>query len=82
MLFDFSDSEWHFGLDGVIEMVNAYPHTPLLLHHWGCSSRRSRSARSFAPGCLGIQGRPSRCLSHRLLTHHRLPYRHRPFTHP
>ena len=27
MLFDFSDSEWHFGLDGAIEMVNAYPHT-------------------------------------------------------
>ena len=36
MLFDFSDSEWHFGLDGAVEMANAYPHTPLLLHHWGC----------------------------------------------
>src|SRR6476620_6814361 len=36
MLFDFSDSEWHFGLDGAIAMANAYPHTPLLLHHWGC----------------------------------------------
>ena len=36
MLFDFSDSEWHFGLDGAIEMANAYPDTPLLLHHWGC----------------------------------------------
>ncbi len=35
MLFDFSDSEWHFGLDGAIEMANAYPATPLLLHHWG-----------------------------------------------
>jgi pterin-4a-carbinolamine dehydratase len=35
MLFGFSDSEWHFGLDGVIEMANAYPHTPLLLYHWG-----------------------------------------------
>jgi hypothetical protein len=30
MLFDFSDSEWHFGLDGAIEMANAYPDTPLL----------------------------------------------------
>ena len=30
MLFDFSDSEWHIGLD------NAYPRTPLLLWHWGC----------------------------------------------
>ena len=36
MLFDFSDSEWHFGLDGAITMANAYPDTPLLLHHWGC----------------------------------------------
>ena len=35
MIFDFSDSEWHFGLDGAVEMANAYPHTPLLLHHWG-----------------------------------------------
>ena len=35
MLFDFSDSEWHFGLDGAVEMANAYPDTPLLLHHWG-----------------------------------------------
>ena len=30
------DSEWHFGLDGAIAMANAYPATPLLLHHWGC----------------------------------------------
>ena len=36
MLFDFSDSEWHFGLDGAVQMANAYPGTPLLLHHWGC----------------------------------------------
>jgi L-ascorbate metabolism protein UlaG (beta-lactamase superfamily) len=36
MLFDFSDSEWHFGLDGAIAMANAYPRTPLLLQHWGC----------------------------------------------
>ena len=35
MLFDFSDSEWHFGLDGAVEMANAYPRTPLLLYHWG-----------------------------------------------
>lgn len=36
MLFDFSDSDWHFGLDGAVAMANAYPDTPLLLHHWGC----------------------------------------------
>ena len=35
LLFDFSDSEWHFGLDGAVQMANAYPATPLLLHHWG-----------------------------------------------
>jgi L-ascorbate metabolism protein UlaG (beta-lactamase superfamily) len=28
MLFDFSASEWHFGLDGAIAMSNAYPRTP------------------------------------------------------
>lgn len=35
LLFDFSDSEWHFGLDGAIKMAIAYPTTPLLLYHWG-----------------------------------------------
>ncbi|WP_250032680.1 MBL fold metallo-hydrolase [Paractinoplanes maris] len=35
LLFDFSDSEWHFGLAGAVRMANAYPRTPLLLHHWG-----------------------------------------------
>jgi L-ascorbate metabolism protein UlaG (beta-lactamase superfamily) len=35
LLFDFSDSEWHFGLTGAARMANAYPDTPLLLHHWG-----------------------------------------------
>lgn len=36
LLFDFSDSEWHFTLEGAARMANAYPNTPLLLHHWGC----------------------------------------------
>ena len=35
MLFDFSDSDWHFGLDNAITMANAYPDTPLVLQHWG-----------------------------------------------
>ncbi|GAA1974372.1 MBL fold metallo-hydrolase [Microbacterium pumilum] len=35
LLFDFSDSDWHFGLDGAVEMANAYPDARLLLHHWG-----------------------------------------------
>jgi hypothetical protein len=35
LVFDFSDSEWHFGRAGAARMANAYPETPLLLHHWG-----------------------------------------------
>ena len=44
LFFDFSDSEWHFGLAGAVKMANAYPHTPLLLYHWG-----SVDAPDFAP---------------------------------
>jgi L-ascorbate metabolism protein UlaG (beta-lactamase superfamily) len=44
LLFDFSDSEWHFTFDGAVEMANAYPTTHLLLHHWG-----SVDAPDFAP---------------------------------
>ena len=29
-----SDSDWHFGLAGAVTMANAYPTTPLWLHHW------------------------------------------------
>lgn len=35
ILFDFSDSEWHFTLSGALEIASAYPNTPLLLSHWG-----------------------------------------------
>jgi L-ascorbate metabolism protein UlaG (beta-lactamase superfamily) len=44
MLFDFSDSEWHFTLEGAVKMANAYPKTPLLLYHWG-----SVDAPDFSP---------------------------------
>lgn len=44
ILFDFSDSEWHFTLEGAIKLANAYPDTPLLLHHWG-----SVDAPDFSP---------------------------------
>lgn len=44
LLFDFSDSEWHFGLDGAVRMANAYPDADLLLHHWG-----SVDAPDFSP---------------------------------
>jgi L-ascorbate metabolism protein UlaG (beta-lactamase superfamily) len=50
MLFDFSDSEWHFGLEGAVRMANAYPETTLLLHHWG-----SVDSPDFAP----FNGNPS-----------------------
>jgi L-ascorbate metabolism protein UlaG (beta-lactamase superfamily) len=35
ILFDFSDSEWHFTLEGAVKLANAYPNSKLLLHHWG-----------------------------------------------
>lgn len=44
MLFDFSDSEWHFTFEGAVKMANAYPNTALLLYHWG-----SVDAPDFAP---------------------------------
>lgn len=44
MLFDFSDSDWHFGFEGAVQMANTYPDTPLLLHHWG-----SVDAPDFSP---------------------------------
>jgi L-ascorbate metabolism protein UlaG (beta-lactamase superfamily) len=44
MLFDFSDSEFHFTLAGAVRMANAYPDTPLLLYHWG-----SVNAPTFTP---------------------------------
>jgi L-ascorbate metabolism protein UlaG (beta-lactamase superfamily) len=44
IFFDFSDSEWHFTFEGAVKIANAYPHTPLLLCHWG-----SVDAPDFAP---------------------------------
>jgi len=35
IFFDFSDSEWHFTLEGALKIANAYSNTPLLLSHWG-----------------------------------------------
>ncbi len=35
ILFDFSDSRWHIGLEGAVKLANAYPDTPLILWHWG-----------------------------------------------
>ena len=52
MLFDFSDSAWHFGLDGAIQMANAYPRTPLLLQHWGCVDAPDFSPFNADPASL------------------------------
>lgn len=35
MLFDFSDSSWHIGMEGAVKMANTYPDTQLILWHWG-----------------------------------------------
>jgi len=35
ILLDFSDNDWHITLDGAVKLANAYPHTDLILIHWG-----------------------------------------------
>lgn len=49
MLFDFSDSEWHFGLDGAIAMADAYPRTALLLYLSLVTDRWLTPARPHHP---------------------------------
>jgi L-ascorbate metabolism protein UlaG (beta-lactamase superfamily) len=44
ILFDWSDSEWHFTFEGAVKLANTYPNTLLLLNHWG-----SVDAPDFAP---------------------------------
>lgn len=44
ILFDFSDSEWHFTFEGAVKIANAYPNAWLLLCHWG-----SVDSPDFAP---------------------------------
>lgn len=35
ILFDFSDNEWHIGLENAIKLANTYPNSRLILSHWG-----------------------------------------------
>lgn len=35
MLFDFSDSSWHIGLEGAVQLANTHPDAKLILWHWG-----------------------------------------------
>lgn len=55
ILFDFSDSEWHFTFEGAVKLANAYPNTPLLLCHWG-----SVDAPDFTP----FNGDPEKLKKH------------------
>jgi len=61
LLFDFSDSEWHFTLAGAARMANAYPDTPLLLHHWGCVDAPDFPPFNADPATLdGLVDNPAR----------------------
>lgn len=35
ILFDFSDNDWHIGLEGAVRLGNAYPEAELVCIHWG-----------------------------------------------
>ena len=35
ILFDFSDSEWHFTFEGALKIAEAYPNSTLICSHWG-----------------------------------------------
>lgn len=35
ILFDFSDNDWHIGLEGAVRLANTYPQAQLLCIHWG-----------------------------------------------
>lgn len=60
LLFDFSDSEWHFTLEGAIAMANAYPDADLLLHHWGSVDAPDFSPFNGDPSDLGSVVKPDR----------------------
>ncbi len=61
LLFDFSDSEWHFTLAGAVRLANTYPDTPLLLHHWGCVDAPDFPPFNADPAALdGLVDNPDR----------------------
>jgi len=35
IFLDFSDNEWHIGLEGAVKLANTYPDAQLILIHWG-----------------------------------------------
>lgn len=52
MLFDFSDNSWHIGLDNAIKLANTYPHTDLILIHWGTVNAPDMDAFNGNPKSL------------------------------
>lgn len=44
ILFDFSDNDWHIGLEGALKLANTYPQSDLICIHWG-----TVDAHDFSP---------------------------------
>ena len=51
LLYYSEDAEWHFGLEGSAQLLNAYPNASVLLSHWGFVD---------APDFLPFNGDPDR----------------------
>jgi L-ascorbate metabolism protein UlaG (beta-lactamase superfamily) len=61
ILFDFSDNEWHFGLQGAATLANADPKAALLLSHWGTVDAPDFTPFNGNPKKLeGLVANPSR----------------------
>ena len=52
ILFDFSDNDWHIGLEGAVRLANAYPEARLLLIHWGTVDAPEMTPFNANPGAL------------------------------
>lgn len=52
ILFDFSDNDWHIGLDGAVRLANAYPRARLLCIHWGTVDAPDFTPFNGDPGAL------------------------------
>lgn len=55
ILFDFSDNEYHIGLNHAYELANAYPNAKLILVHWGTVD---------APNMTPFNGNPQNVIDH------------------
>ncbi len=50
ILFDFSDNDWHIGLEGAASLANAYPLAKLICIHWGTVDAPEMSPFCGNPG--------------------------------